>query len=150
MTRREAREQAFMLLFEHTFRPEEQLEQLVANAALTRELELDDYTTRTYEGAVQLWDELGTILEQYLRNWKLDRISRVAIVVLRLALYEMRCESTVPTAAAINEAVELAKKYSGAEDASFVNGVLGAVARADGASLPETAPEEADEAQPAQ
>ena len=99
-------------------------------AALTRELELDDYTIRTYQRTVELWDSLGTILEKYLVKWKIDRISRVALVILRLALCEMRCDDSVPTGAAINEAVELAKKYSSEEDAAFINGVLGAAARA--------------------
>lgn len=130
MTRREAREQTFILLFEHTFRPDEPMEKLVENAALTRELELDDYTIRSYRKTVEMWDSLGTILEKYLVKWKLDRISRVALVILRLALYEMRCDDTVPTGVAINEAVELAKKYASAEDASFINGVLGSAARA--------------------
>lgn len=130
MTRREAREQTFILLFEHTFRPDEPMEKLVENAALTRELELDDYTIRTYQRTVELWDSLGTILEKYLVKWKIDRISRVALVILRLALCEMRCDDSVPTGAAINEAVELAKKYSSEEDAAFINGVLGAAARA--------------------
>ena len=130
MTRREAREQTFVLLFEHTFRPEEAMEKLVENAALTRELVLDDYTIRTYRKTVELWDSLGDVLEKYLVKWKLERISRVALVILRLALCEMRFEESVPTGVAINEAVELAKKYSSDEDAAFINGVLGAVARA--------------------
>ena len=61
-------------------------------------------------------------------GWKLSRIPKVALAVMRLAIYEMKYEKTVPVSVSINEAVELAKKYT-IDDSSFVNGVLGAVAR---------------------
>ena len=61
---------------------------------------------------------------KYLKGWKLSRLSKVNLAVLRLAFYEIIFEDSVPSAVAVNEAVELAKKYSGEDDYSFVNGVL--------------------------
>ena len=118
-----------MLLFEGTFQTESSLDQLVANAVESRDLTIDAYTRTLFLQVREKWDELGAAVEQYLKNWTLDRISRVSVVLLRMALYEMRFESTVPVSVAINEAVELTKTYSTLEDARCVNGGLGAAAR---------------------
>ena len=71
--------------------------------------------------------KLSTIdeeLEKVTKGWKLNRIGKVELTILRLACYEIKYDREVPTAVAINEAVELAKKYGGEESASFVNGIL--------------------------
>ena len=78
------------------------------------------------------------------KGWKISRMSRMTVAVLRLALYEMRYVDDVPVGAAINEAVELAKVYDTDEAAAFINGVLGAAARAQGASTDTPAPENTD------
>ena len=75
--------------------------------------------------------QIDAVIAQHTKNWSTDRLSRVALSVLRLAVYEMRCGSDQPEAVAINEAVELAKTYGGAEDAAFINGVLGGISRAE-------------------
>ena len=82
-------------------------------------------------------DELDRTIETYAKGWKLSRLSRMTAAVLRLAIYEMRYVDDVPVRVAINEAVELAKVYDTDEAASFINGVLGAVARAE---FPQAAP----------
>ena len=73
--------------------------------------------------------ELDAYIEQYAQGWKADRISRTAAAVLRCAMCEILYLPDVPDAAAINEAVELAKKYEDAETVSFINGVLGGFVR---------------------
>ena len=75
-------------------------------------------------------DELDGAIERNAKGWKLNRLSRMTKAVLRLAIYEMRYVSDVPVGVAINEAVALDKIYDTEEAAAFINGVLGAVARA--------------------
>ncbi|MCI8350324.1 MAG: transcription antitermination factor NusB [Oscillospiraceae bacterium] len=129
MTRSEEREQAFVLLFESSFYQEPDLEEMVQNAMLGRELELGAFARRLAEGGLAHREELDIYIEKYLRNWSKKRLSRVSLAVLRLALFEILWETDVPESVSINEAVELCKKYAGKEDASFVNGVLGSFVR---------------------
>ena len=130
MTRREAREQAFALMFEQTFHPEKSIGAIIECAVEDRDLEVDPYAFHLAEKSVSVLEELDAAFESYLKKWTKERISRASLTVLRLAICEMRYEPTVPVSVSINEAVELAKKYSTAEDAGFVNGVLGSIARA--------------------
>ena len=78
--------------------------------------------------------ELDAYIEKYARGWKADRISRTASAVLRCAMSEILWMPEVPDAAAINEAVELAKKYEDADTVSFINGVLGGFVRGEPAA----------------
>ena len=73
--------------------------------------------------------ELDAYIERYAEGWKADRISRTAAAILRCAMCEILYVPDVPEGAAINEAVELAKKYEDAETVSFINGVLGGFVR---------------------
>ena len=74
-------------------------------------------------------DELDAYIERYARGWRVDRLSRTALAVLRCAICEILYLEDVPVGAAINEAVELDKKYDDADTVAFVNGVLGSFAR---------------------
>ena len=74
-------------------------------------------------------DELDARIERYARGWRVERLSRTALAVLRCAMCEILYMEDVPTAAAINEAVELDKNYDDADTVAFVNGVLGAFVR---------------------
>lgn len=129
MTRREARELAFALLFEKTF-TDEAVEEILEKAKESRDVAPDAFSLALVEGAAAMLDELDAAIEPALHNWSKSRLSRVALTVMRLAVYEMRHYDDTPVSVAINEAVEIAKKYGGAEDAAFINGVLGAVAKA--------------------
>ena len=128
MTRREARELAFVLLFERSF-CEQPIQEILEASAEARDVVADDFALRLAEGAEARFIELDALISQFARNWSTERISRVALAILRLAAYEMQNEEDIPVSVSINEAVELAKKYGGNEDASFVNGVLGGIAR---------------------
>ena len=68
-------------------------------------------------------------IEQNIHGWKMSRLSRVSLAFLRLAIYEMMYEKDIPLSVSINEVVDLAKKYGGSEDAPFINGVLGSIAK---------------------
>lgn len=128
MNRSEMREQAFVLLYESEFfkdKPVLDLEEIYSENIDV----LSEYGKILFEGAVSQKNELDSIVEKYLKGWTLTRISKVNLAILRLALYEMMNCENVPESVVINEAVELAKKYSGAEDSKFVNGILGSFSR---------------------
>ena len=129
MTRREARETAFILLFEKTF-TDENMPDIVEKARDARDLEPDSFALHLADSVADKLAKLDEIIEPALRNWSKERLSRVALTVLRLAVFEMRYEEDTPDSVAINEAVEIAKKFGGAEDAQYINGVLGTLARA--------------------
>ncbi|SDN35770.1 transcription antitermination factor NusB [Acetanaerobacterium elongatum] len=128
MSRREAREQAFILIFEKSFRTEN-MQEIIDLAVKSRELEVEPFAAEVALHAVEHFEALDARIERLSLKWKMNRISKVAFAILRLALYEMIYESDIPVSVSINEAVELAKKYAGEEDSSFVNGVLGAAAK---------------------
>lgn len=89
------------------------------------------YIQRLVTGLAEHGYELDQDIERYAVGWRFDRISLVLSAILRLAMYEILYMPEIPNGAAINEAVELAKKYEGAEGARFVNGILGSFARAE-------------------
>ena len=83
------------------------------------------------KGILEHSEEIDEHISSNLKKgWKISRISRVSYAIMRLAIYEMLYVDDVPTSVSINEAVELAKKYSMPDDSAFVNGVLGSVAKA--------------------
>jgi N utilization substance protein B len=91
--------------------------------------EVGEYAKELYEGVTEHVDEIDEIISSFSNGWKLNRIPKVNLSILRLAVYEINYVESVPRSVAINEAVELAKKYSGKEDASFINGILGSYVR---------------------
>ena len=127
MNRYKQREQAFLLLFESQF-SERDCDELIEIYAENIE-EVGDYSKLLFKGAYEKRDELDGIISEFSKGWKLYRISKVNISVLRIALFEIIYVDEVPASVAINEAVELTKKYSSKEDASFVNGILGSYTR---------------------
>ena len=127
MNRYKQREQAFLLLFESQF-SERDCDELIEIYAENIE-EVGDYSKLLFKGTYEKRDELDGIISKFSKGWKLYRISKVNISVLRIALFEIIYVDEVPASVAINEAVELTKKYSSKEDASFVNGILGSYTR---------------------
>ncbi|HIW85346.1 MAG TPA: transcription antitermination factor NusB [Candidatus Eubacterium faecipullorum] len=123
MKRSEMREQAFMLLFEKEFFKELSCEEI--EEIFDENVEpLSEYAKNAFRNTVSNSEAIDGYIVKYLKGWKLSRLSKVNLAVLRLAFYEIIFEDSVPSAVAVNEAVELAKKYSGEDDYSFVNGVL--------------------------
>ncbi len=129
MTRHEAREVAFIIIFEKSFQPEDSLDMLLAAAAESEFFEVNGFVRTTVTSVFDHLTDIDASVEQHLVGWSSSRISRVAKAVLRLAAYEILFSDT-PDGVAINEAVEITKKYSVQDEAKYINGVLGSIARA--------------------
>ena len=123
MKRKEAREALFALLFEMTFVAPEEAAGIYDLECEEREELKDDYIKDGYAGVLTNLPAIDEMISAASKGWKLSRLARVTLSLLRLAVYEM-CFAKLPYHIAINEAVELAKKYGTDESASFVNGVL--------------------------
>lgn len=127
MRRTKQREQAFFLIFEQQFSgdaPDEAMALYAENME-----ELGEYAAALYNGVCAKLEEIDGVIAANLKGWKISRVSKVNLAILRLAVYEIRFDEEVPDSVAINEAVELAKKYGGEDDSAFINGVLGAIVR---------------------
>ncbi len=129
MKRSQARESAFILIFENIFNPEYSFADMKEFAADTEVFEVDDFTEQLYTAAVSNTPEIDAEITKYLKNWRLQRLSRPALAILRLAFAELMYVQDIPVSVTVNEAVELAKKYAVEKDASFINGVLGSAVR---------------------
>ena len=129
MTRHEAREVAFIIIFEKSFQPEDSLDMLLAAAAESEFFEVNGFVKTTVTSVFDHLADIDASVEQHLVGWSSARISRVAKAVLRLAAYEILFSDT-PDGVAINEAVEITKKSSVPDEAKYINGVLGSIARA--------------------
>jgi len=90
-----------------------------------------DYITRLVTGIAEHSAELDGYIEKYAVGWKFGRISRTATAIMKLAMYEVLYMPDIPDSAAINEAVELAKRYEPPETVSFINGILGSFSRSE-------------------
>ena len=128
MKRREAREQAFALIFARSIN-RDTTKEIIEAAGEAQDVPVDVFAAAAAAGVEQNEAELDGQIERYTRGWSVARLSKVSLAVLRLAVYEILYEEEIPVSVSINEAVELAKKYGDAEDAPFVNGVLGSLAR---------------------
>lgn len=128
MTRKIAREEAFILVFEKAFN-DNSVEEILELANEVRELVPDDYIKTVFSGVFDNLEEIDAIISENAVGWRIERISKTALSVLRLAIYEIKYFDEIPVAVSINEAVELCKKYATKEDASFVNGILATVVK---------------------
>ncbi len=127
MNRREARKQAFLLLFQYKFQPDE-IEALLDDYLSENNAGGQaDYIKTVVIGVAEKTAEIDNTLAEYSKEWEVDRISSVSLAVLRLAVYEMMYIDDIPSAVSVNEAVSLAKEYEGDEAAPFVNGILGKI-----------------------
>lgn len=129
MNRHEARETAFIVLFEKLFRPEDSIDEIISSAKESEFFEANDYILNVAEKVGEKADEIDALIEKNLVGWTIKRISKVSLAVLRLAVCEILYFDDIPVSVSINEAVEITKKYSKVQDASFVNGVLGSVSK---------------------
>ena len=130
MTRRETRESAFKMVFESLFR-DDTVEEIIELADEVDEIIINDDVISMFKGTVEHASELDNIITKFSEKRQYERIPKVNIAVLRLALYEILYEEKVPLNVAINEAVLISKKYSQEADVSFVNGVLGSYSRSE-------------------
>ena len=128
MTRKQAREEAFILVFEKELN-NDSLEEILSLAEEVRDIKADDYIKNVFFGVFENLQEIDAIISECAVGWKIKRITKTALAVLRVAIFEIKHLDNIPVSVSINEAVEITKKYATKEDASFVNGILSTVAK---------------------
>lgn len=129
--RRKNRESAFILIFEKQFR-DDSYDDIIELGEEIGDIEINDEVKNTFISTMEKSYEFDEIITRYSNKRSLDRIPKVNLAILRLALYEIKYDDKVPLNVGINEAVILAKKFAQKQDASFINGVLGAYAKSIG------------------
>ena len=132
MSRRSARKNAFFLLFQMDFSEAAEMEQVKELFFKEKEEPVEEeekaFILSTVDGVHEHMEEIDAVLAGAAKGWDVERMNKVDLAILRLAVYEMKF-GEVPVGVAINEAVELAKKFSSDEAPAFINGVLGKVSR---------------------
>ncbi len=128
MTRRELRTHIFRILYRAFFYSSEEMEEQITLYLEDPELKIDvqdsEYITSRVKEVMEHIPEIDQTIDEKVEKWKVSRINYVDLSILRLAYFEMKYDDDIPTAVAINEAVEIAKIYGGEESSSFINGVL--------------------------
>ena len=131
MSRTELREHIFRMLFRVEFNNAEEMkeqEQFYFDELEEATGKDQEYILNKYRAIDEKKEEIDKLLNEVTEGWKTSRMNRVDLTILRLATYEIKWDEDVQTGVAINEAVELAKKYSSDDGPSFINGVLAKVA----------------------
>lgn len=126
MTRRQIREQIFQILFRAEFHPKEEFEEQIG-LAIRKETATEEelaYIEKKSEDIAEKIDKIDEMINSRAKGWKTSRMPKVDVTLLRLAVYEISFEEDIPLGVAINEAVELAKKYGTDDSPAFINGVL--------------------------
>lgn len=127
VTRREEREHIFKLLFLTEFYKEEELEQQEM-MCITKGFPMQNRKTllisEKYEKIKENLQQIDGQINEAAKGWRTDRMGKVELTLLRLAVYEMKYDDDIPQGVAINEAVELAKIFGGDTSSAFINGVL--------------------------
>ena len=132
MRRSEAREHIFKMVFGLEFNEKEEMpEQVRLYFEQLEQMEEKDkeYIQKKAWAIADHKDEIDTLINEHASGWKTTRMNKVDLTLLRLAVYEMKWDDDIPDGVAINEAVELAKRFGGESSSSFVNGILGKLAK---------------------
>jgi len=141
MSRRLAREFAVQFLYSTDFNKNENIGEMLKEFFEAMKDNNEDkaqntlqgndtrFTEEIIRGTIENIQHIDKLIESNITGWKKERIAKVDLAVLRLALYEIEFRDDIPDNVAINEAIELAKKYSTAESGGFINGVLGKIIR---------------------
>lgn len=127
MGRRELREQIFKLLFRIEFNEKEDMpeqEQLFFDDENTASEKEEEYILKKYEDIVSKLDTIDELINKETKGWITSRMGKVDLTLIRLAVYEIKYDDEIPTGVAINEAVELAKRFGQDNSPGFINGVL--------------------------
>ncbi len=132
MVRTELREHIFKMLFQIEFNdPADMPDHLKYYFEMLEDAADKDkkYIQEKYEAVVSRVPEIDPLLNENAERWKTVRMNKVDLTILRLAVYELKWDEDIPEGVAINEAVELAKRFGGESSSSFVNGILGKLAK---------------------
>lgn len=135
MKRSEIREQLFTLLFRKEFNEEsdgpEQIRLFFENSEIPFKEKEEKYISDKYESIVGVLPEIDELINKTAKGWTVERLSKVDLAILRLAIYEMKYDDDIPVGVAIDEAVELAKRFGQDGSGSFVNGILASISKND-------------------
>ena len=131
MKRTEARDHIFKMVFGLEFNTADEMPQQLEMYfdQLEEAKEKDrEYIQKKAQAVAEHIEEIDRLINEHTTGWKTTRMNKVDLTILRLAVYEMKWDDDVPVSVAINEAVELAKRFGGDESPSFINGVLARIA----------------------
>lgn len=129
MNRYDARENAFSVVFSSHFQSDVETDELLSLYIESQEIEDNDYFRQLVCIVRENIVEIDALIESKLSNWKLGRISKVALAALRVGIAEIKYIEETPVNVAINEAIEIAKKYEDQKCGNFVNGILSAITK---------------------
>lgn len=129
MSRKKARDNAFKCIYELEFGRDENIEKILNNCYEENDNkpEEKEYISNVVKGVKENLAEIDNIILSKLKNWSLDRIAKIDLAILRLAIYEIKYVEDIPEKVSANEAVELAKTYGNNDSKSFINGVIAKV-----------------------
>ncbi len=127
MKRRQSRENAVVAMFEFSFAANS-MEDIIEMSRMIEEFAVDDYAEKILNYFCENSCEVDDLIKDRLKDWKMDRLPKINVAILRTSVSEMMASSDNIDSIVINEAVEIAKKYSGDTDYQFINGILGAIA----------------------
>lgn len=143
MQRSQIREQIFKLLFRVEFNDVEDMPEQIKLFMEAPTLDKDeddykeivfseseeDYIVKKYNDIMNSLSEIDKLIEENAKGWTIERLGKVELTILRLAVYEIKFDEDIPVSVAINEAVELSKRFGRDESYSFINGILASVAK---------------------
>lgn len=127
--KRKSREQAFIILFEKSFNSEMSVDEIINAAIEVEVITKDKMTSDIVKTAEEHIEDIDAVIERNLKGWTMQRISKVSLALIRMAVCEMKYFDKIPVGVSISEAVEICKIYGSDEDKSFVNGILGSISR---------------------
>jgi len=127
MTRKEARTEAFRLLFETEFRADTAPEAIYALSKEAREIEENKYIQTVYFGVREHLEEIDGMIMRHSNGWKPGRITPISRSAMRICIFEMKYMEDIPSVVSLNEAIELVKTFDDPKMRAFVNGVLNGV-----------------------
>ena len=129
ITRRAARECAVQILYGYDFQKEVEKEEFFLSTCEEEEIAYNDFAKELFLGACENIEKIDEAINANLRSWSLSRVSKVSLAVMRLCAYEIMF-TDIPVSIAINEALEVDKKFDKDDAPGFINGVLNAIAKA--------------------
>ncbi|MBR2877393.1 MAG: transcription antitermination factor NusB [Clostridia bacterium] len=129
MTRHEAREQAFAVIFEKIFNEGASFNEIIEGAEECGLVKVNGFAGSILKNLEENFSQVDETIEANLVGWTLQRLPKVSLAILRLAVTEILFLEDVPSNVSVNEAVEIAKTYGTQEDSSYINGVLSSVVK---------------------
>lgn len=129
MNRRESRESVFTLLYETEFHKGVDVCDIYSVSCENRKIKANKYVKNAFFGVCNKKEKLDALIFEHAVGWKPERMQKISLSILRLAVYEMIFMEDIPSTVSINEALELAKKFDDDNARPFINGVLNSVAK---------------------